>query len=473
MPRNSFSGTLTFGFCQKNGTNIMLNTASLQTFCQRKISDIQYFLLGVAVLTCLLTMGCKSSGNKSFLPFYGGGTQVKSPENEFPPAPPPVTPMQPIIINEGPGPATPSTPVSSPVTSNQSNGYSPPDMLPARNAAPVTSYARDNMTEVYDIPPGTKTNSGGSAGTLSGAYSGASYSGSSTGNSGTSYSSNSYDYGRSSATGSNSHSGRTYPASSTSTSSNETRYGNGTSYGGSSNSGSSNSGSNYDGSSYGGSSYGGSDYGGSSYDNSSPYDRYNHGPSTGHSSSLAPTGSGMEDGDYLADDGSMMRIINGKAYELVQYFDRPPILPGLHDGSQSQLSSQPQMSSQPQIPQTSTSVQIVTDYRTATQMTESFRQVPIPEYGSLLDQQANSLHVMSQGVITVVVPAKTTTIIPENTPVETVPSLNYSDYSRVGAITIPTSSNNGANNEADREMNNSIWAIMAKQNHDLLLFPQK
>jgi len=303
------------------------------------------------------------------------------------------------------------------------------------------------MTEVYDIPTGTKTNSGGSAGSLPTTYSGSGYSGSPTGSSGTSSSSNSYDYGRTSTTGGGSSSGRTYPASNTSSSANDTKYDNSTNYNGSS--------------------YGGSSYDGSGYSDSTPFDRYNHGPSTGHSSSLAPTGSGMEDGDYLADDGSMMRVINGKAYALVQYFDRPPILPDLPNGFQSQPSTQPQ------IPPASTPIQISTDYRTATQMTNDFgKSLPIPSYESLLDQHANGLYVVSQGVITIAVPATTTTIIPDIASVETVPSLDYSDYSHIGSVKVPTSLNNGENNEVDEVMQRSIWSIMANQNHDLLLFPQ-
>jgi len=430
----------------KNGIYIMFNTALPQTLRQRKVSIVRFFLPIVIILSCLLAIGCASSGNKSFMPFFGGGTPVKSPENEFQPASPPMIASQPITINEGPGPATPSSPVVSAVTSSSSNTYDPPAMLPARSASPAASYARNNMTEVYDISPSTKTNSGGVAGSLPStysSYSGSSYSGSTTGTGSTSNSSNSYDYGRTSTTGSGSGSGRTYPASSTSSSTNNTRYGND-------------------------SSYDGAGYDGSSYGDSSPYDRYNHGPLTGHSSSLVPAGSGLEDGDYQAEDGSMMRVINGKAYELVQYIDRnPPRLPDLLGDPQSQSSTQPQ------IPHTSTPVQILADYRTATQMTNDFgKSLPIPEYENLLDQQANGLYVMSQGVVTVTVPATPTTIIPDNAPVETVASLDYSDYSHVSSIRVPSSLNNGANSEVDEEVQRSIWSIMAKQNHDLLLYPQ-
>ena len=406
----------------------MLNTAPPQMFCQRRVSGIPFFL-SVVVLSCLLTIGCKSSGNKSIIPFFGGGAQVDLPENEFAQSSPPVSPTPPISINDGPGPAIPSTAASSAVTSNQSNAYNPPDMMPAQSAtSPAALYARDSMTEVYDIPPGTKTNSGGSAGSLPGTYSG--YAGSSTGIGNTSTSSN--GFGNSSGAGSRFDYGRTSQSGDTSSSMNDT------------------------------SSNNSSGYGGSTTDN-----RYYHGPSTGHTSSLVPTGSHLEDGDYLVDDGSMMRVINGKAYQMVQYFQRtPPIFPDLTHETQSQSTTQPQ------IPYTSTPVQIATDYRTATQMTESFGKVPIPEYENLLNQQENGFHFISQGIITVASPAATTIFIPDTAPVETVPSLNYSDYSGIGTIKVPPALNHGTNGDIDDPMKNSIWSIMAKQNHNLLLYPQ-
>jgi len=302
-------------------------------------------------------------------------------------------------------------------------------MMPAQSAtSPAALYARDSMTEVYDIPPGTKTNSGGSAGSLPGTYSG--YAGSSTGIGNTSTSSN--GFGNSSGAGSRFDYGRTSQSGDTSSSMNDT------------------------------SSNNSSGYGGSTTDN-----RYYHGPSTGHTSSLVPTGSHLEDGDYLVDDGSMMRVINGKAYQMVQYFQRtPPIFPDLTHETQSQSTTQPQ------IPYTSTPVQIATDYRTATQMTESFGKVPIPEYENLLNQQENGFHFISQGIITVASPAATTIFIPDTAPVETVPSLNYSDYSGIGTIKVPPALNHGTNGDIDDPMKNSIWSIMAKQNHNLLLYPQ-
>ena len=419
----------------------MFNTPHTQSFCQHKASGIRFFLSGVAVLTCLLTMGCASSDKSgSFIPFFGGGTPVNSPENEFPPESLPMNPAQQVIVNDGPGPATPSTPVSSAVTSNPSNAYNPPEMLHVRNVPPASASPQDNMTMVYDIPPSMKTNSGGVAGSLSPAYSG--YSGSTTGHGGASSSNYDYGYGRTPATGVGSDYGRTYPASSTSSSANDTR--NDTKYGNES---------RYDGSSHG---------------DSTPYNRFYHGPPTGHTSSLVPTGTRLEDGDYLANDGSMMRVINGKAYQMVQYFQPgSPVLPVFPDESRSQLSTQPP------IPHSSTQIQISMDYRTATQMTDSFNKVPIPEYASLLDQQESGLYVASQGVVTVAVPATTTTIIPDSAPVETVPSLDYSEYSGIGAIKATASLGHGANGEVDEVMQRSIWSIMANQNHDLLLYPRK
>jgi hypothetical protein len=265
---------------------------------------------------------------------------------------------------------------------------------------PATTYAYDNsVTEVYDIPPGTMTNSGGSAGILPGAYSG-----SATGVGETP--STSLDDGRATATGN-----------------------------------------------------------GSSHGHSTPYDRYYHGPPASHSTSLVPTDSPLEDGDYLVADGSMMRVIHGKPYQLVQYFQPiSPILPGFSGEYQSQSSTQPQ------IPQTSTSVQILSEDRTAIQMTNQFGQVPIPSYDSLLNLQESGSHVVSPGVITVTAPPATTTIVPDHIiPVETVPSLDYSEYFNIGSVSASPPLN-GVGGKVNEEVQRSIWSIMASQNHDLLLY---
>ena len=408
----------------------MSNAPQKKTINQHKVTGIQVLLPFFFSLSCLLTVGCKTSGN-SIVPFYGDGTAINSPASEFP-SEQAMNPAQQITINDSPGPAVPSTPTSPATTLGAPNTYDPPDMLPARSSLSDSTYAQDNMTMVYDIPPDTQTNSGGTAGSLSPTY----YSSpASVGR--TPSSSNGFvspatidrgsDFGRNNMTGSGT------PGFSNGTSSGES------------------------------SSYDSSGYGDSTTDN-----RYYHGPSNGHTSSLVPTGSQLEDGDYLTANGTMTRVINGKAYELVQYITRtPPILPDLSDLTQSQSSSLPQ------ILQTATQVQISTDYRTAIQMTDQFGKVPIPEYESLLDRQENGLHVLSQGVVTVAVPAEKTTIFPGAVPVETVSSLDYSEYSNIGAIQAPSSMNHGVGGDVDEEMQRSIWTIMANQNHDLLLYSPK
>ena len=239
----------------------------------------------IAVLCCILSAGCKSSDkSKSMVPFFGGGTPVNSPADEFPPPQPSMDPAAQLIVREGPGPATPSSPVmsaqgTSASTSSTSSAYAPPDFVSTGQATPQTTpqttpqaiNGANNMTLVYDPSPGTKTNSGGTAGTLPNTYS-ASASGS--GTNGTS----SYDdgYGGSSKPSGGTSYGTSTP-SGTSTLSGGTSYG-GTSYGSSTPSGgtsygSSSSSSNYaspsNGSSYGTSSSTGGVSGSS--DNASSY----------------------------------------------------------------------------------------------------------------------------------------------------------------------------------------------------------
>jgi hypothetical protein len=184
-----------------------------------------------------------------------------------------------------------------------------------------------------------------------------------------------------------------------------------------------------------------------------------------------PTAAPLEDGDYLAADGTMSRVINGKIYELVQYrTTNPQLLPGWDAGTPSTSSP-----SNP-VPQTPTQIQLTTDYRTATRMTQDFGNVAIPTYENLLGQQESYAQIAPQGVVTVTVPVQAT-IVPETTPVETVPSLDYSQYSEIGTITAPSSISSipstGSSATADDEIQRSIWGIMASQNNDYLLYNAK
>ena len=424
-----------------------------QFFFQLASSGIWTFVT-VVVLTCLLAVGCKSTDkSKSGFPFFGGGTTVNPPESEFPPEMPPISPAGQFIVNESPGPATPTS-LGSPVTSGASTAYEPPAMLPTGSGlpsstyssspassmrSPSSSYSQDNMAMVYSPSPGANTNSGGVAGSVPSTYSGS-------GNGGGGTPTSRYGYGSQETTDSG------YPSGGSSDYSGSSDYGRSYSPGGTS---SPSSDTRYD---RGSSNRGGSDYGGSS----TPDNYYNYGTSDGRTTSLTPIGSPLEDGDYLAADGTITRVINGKKYELVQYFlPNPPILPGSTGDIQ------------PQLPQAATYAPITSDYRTATQMTSDFGKVlPIPSYDTLLNQQENSSPVALQGIVTVTDQAKTI-IIPDNAAIETVPSMNYSDYSEIGALGTTSSLPDGNNVDTDDEMQRSIWSLMARQNNDLLLYGTK
>ncbi|MCL2118967.1 MAG: hypothetical protein FWH27_11130 [Planctomycetaceae bacterium] len=441
----------------------MSNTV-LPHFFDKIVSNqcLKYSLV-FAIISCFLAAGCKSSDkSKSFFPFYGDGTAANSPANEFPPGQPPIDPAPQVIVQNGPGPATPSSPGLSAQalpasTSSTSNAYAPPELVPAATSSP---YARNDTTPVYDPPPGTNTNSGGTAGTIPNTYSSSSSSNSTT-RGGTP--SSGYSYDGTSANG-------TSTTGDTSSYSNG-GYSNGTSYGTASPTGStskSTNGTNYGGSSYGGTGYdsgnGNSGYGGSSTTGG----EYSHGPSSGYNNtSLTPPATPLNDGDYLAANGAMMRVIHGKVYDLVQYTERnPPVLPDFMD--MDHVSSQPAT-----VSQTATTIQPTNDYRTAVQMTQDFgRQVPVPTYENLLSQQESGPQVSSQGIVTVTVPAQTT-IIPENAAVATVASLEYSEYSEIGSLTAPSSAGGNGSAAIDGEMQRSIWSIMAGQNNDFLLYDIK
>lgn len=442
---------------------------------------VKYFGV-IAILCCIIPVGCKSSDkSKSIIPFFGGGTAVNSPTDEFASGQPPIDPATQLVVRDGPGPATPSSPVlsaqgTSASTSTASNAYAPPDLMANGQSSNQANYNPDNTTMVYNPPPGANTNSGGTAGRIPNTYSaneadtgGTSssrygYGGTSTPN-GSSNSSNGSSFSTASPVGSYTSSTNTsgygtgLPANSSSGSTSGTRSGAASSTGGTSNS-TNNSGN----SDYGGSGYRGTSYGDSDRSNSTSGREYYHGPETGYSSSLAPNTTPLDDGDYLAADGSMKRVINGKSYDLVQYnYRTPPVLPNLNDDFASPSAT---------APQTATTIQPTNDYRSATQMTQDFSQVPIPTYESLLSQQETGTQISSQGVVTITDP-KQTIIVPENATIETVPSLDYSEYSEIGALTASSSAGGYETVAIDDEMRRSIWSIMAGQNNDYLLHGTK
>lgn len=112
-------------------------------------------------------------------------------------------------------------------------------------------------------------------------------------------------------------------------------------------------------------------------------------------------------------------------------------------------------------------------------MTETFSrafgQVPVSSYESLLSQRDGlSLNVMTQGIVTISgTPGNVTIVPPDVSQVETVSSLDYADYSGIGAITAPSGQANVENGVIDKEMQNSIWANMAVQDNNLLVYNDK
>ena len=174
----------------------------------------------------------------------------------------------------------------------------------------------------------------------------------------------------------------------------------------------------------------------------------------------------LTDGDYTAPDGTEYRVINGKKYELVQYRE-PPILPNWNGESTPNAPA-------PSSPERSTPVQMISDYRTAIQMTDNFGRalghVPVPTYDSLLDQHnGQSLNAM-QGIVTISFPKNITITPADDSAIETVTSLDYEDYSGVGSLSAPSTSPIMSGGAIDDEMQNSIWMIMARQDNNHLIY---
>ena len=403
-------------------------------------------LLMVAASFFLVTNGCKSSGKShSWNPFYGGSPSATDPATGLStdPAMQPLPPLSseagaPIVVSESFGPAVPTqSGLSSGTISGSSygtsSGYAPPDLAASSGTASSgtaashstsspTSYS-GGTTMVYNAAPNTETNAGGVAGSLPSAYSASS---------GTTSSGYTYGTSPSYATDSGQTSGSSYD--------NSSGY----------RSGSSNNGT----SRYGSDSPSGTDY--------------YHGPSTGHSTSLSPERQVLEDGDYMAANGTKYRVINGKQYELVQYSEiRTPNLPSGTD-----TGGMP--SYQPPVYETSTAVPMTSGYRTATQMTEAFGrvqgQVPVPTYDAILGQQNGLAQNVTQGIITIGEPVNITIIPAADSMTEAVASIDHAEYSEIGAMTSPTSLTNGESNGTEREMQDSFWSIMAGQDNNYLLY---
>ena len=415
------------------------------------IRGLRCLVLLIVAVSLFVASGCKSSDkSNSWTPFFGGSPADPATDPATQPLPP-LSSEAPIVVSESPGPAMPTqNGLSSGVTSSSSYGssssYVPPDLAASSGTAASNppSYS-GGTTMVYSAAPGTETNAGGVAGSLPNTYSTSS---------GTS--SPGYTYGTSSSpytTGSGQTSGSSYGSGSSNDDASGYR-----------------SGSSYDNggtSGYGSSSTSGADY--------------YHGPSTGHSTSLSPERQILADGDYMAADGTKYRVINGKQYELVQYSEvRTPNLPSGTgtDGTTTvpnyEIRSGGTPSYQPPVYETSTVVPMTTSYRTAIQMTEAFGRaqghVPIPTYDAILGQQNGLAQNVTQGIITIGEPVRTTILPADDSTTETVASIDHADYSEIGAMTAPSTSANGINNESDQEMQNSLWSVMARQDNNYLLY---
>lgn len=429
----------------------MLLTPSIPVRCSRCL------VLFVLAASFLAASGCKSSDkSQSAPPFFRDGAAADPALQPLP-----GEPGASLIVRESPGPAMPTQENYlqggvSPGTSYGTSGtYTPPDL---------SAHVSDT-TMVYGVPPGTETNGGGSAGSIPNAYSASPNSGTSS----TGYSYGSGSNGGTTGTTSPYGSGSSQPTGSGYGGSSD--YGSGTNYGGS-------TGSGYNGSS--------SPYGsGSSYDGSTGYGGgsstgtdYYRGSMSGQTTLYAPNQEALADGDYLSDDGSKYRVVNGKKYELVQYsVPRTPVLPDrISESSTTGTAYESPIIETPGY-DTSTAVPMTSDYRTAIQMTNTFGrrlgQVPIPTYDAILGQQDGLSQNIVHGMVTISEP-KTVTIMPaEDSAVETVPSLNYDDYSRIGSQTATATLGAGSNDLLDEEMQNSIWTAMARQDNDLLLYSEK
>jgi len=408
------------------------------------IQGLRCLVLLIAAASLFVANGCKSSDKpNSWTPFFGG-----SPTDPATQPLPPLSSEAPIVVSELPGPAMPTqSGLSSGVTSSSSydtsNSYVPPDLAASSGTAVSnpTSYS-SGTTMVYSTMPGTKTNAGGVAGSLPNEYSASSSSETTSPN---------YTYETSSSP---------YTTGSSQTS-------------GSSNGGSSSYGS------------GSTNDGTSGYGNGATTETdYYHGPLTGHSTSISPERQILADGDYMAADGTKYRVINGKQYELVQYSEvRTPDMPSGTTTSGTTTVPNYEIrpggtggtpSYQPPVYESSTPVPMTTGYRTAIQMTEVFArvqgQVPVPTYDAILGQQNGLAQNVTQGIITIGEPVNITILPAEDSTTETVASIDHADYSEIGAMIAPATSANNTNSETDREMQNSFWSIMARQDNNYLLF---
>ena len=375
----------------------------------------KYLFFAFLCLISLVIIGCSSTDKgKPTPPFFRDAAPPNQATLGVPTAPPPGS-TEPIIVQNGIGPATPSNP-GAVFSSNSSavSTYVPPDMVPASTTAnsPISSASNSPLqstypggtTTVYNVPSGTQVNEGASAGSISDAYS-------------SPPNASPYGYGTPASTG-----GTNYG---TPTSTDRSTYDTPT--------------------------------------NGTSYDNNYYGPASGHTTSVKPQEAILSpNGNHFLAESKKYRVINGKRYELVKYTASPPVLPDISDFSQPpQVTPMPDFQQVTPLPVTQTS-------RTASQMTKDWgRRVPMPSYDAML-RQSNIPFGQSQEVFTFTEPVKMT-IEPNTSVVEQVTSLEHSQYEHLGAITAPSTVPTGTIDAQANEMQGSIWSIMAQQDNAFLL----
>ncbi|MDR1385265.1 MAG: hypothetical protein LBJ67_15665 [Planctomycetaceae bacterium] len=385
--------------------------------------------------------GCKTSDKgQSTIPFFGGNfSQSPLPQSQAVseiPASLAIQPQPPIAVNPGMDAGSPAiiSPYSSqPYDATQSlstlpsNGtYAPPNVNPADNlsanpssgiSSPSTIYP-DRVTVAYDVPPGTNVRAGEPVGTLPNAYS----------SSGTA-SANGTTYGGTSAGTPTSNPNLYLPTST-------------------------------DNSTYGSpSSPYTSPYGGNSGQETSDYPNNS---STFNETKTRNTQ--LENGDYTALDGTVFRVIDGKAYTLVQYRESVPILPISTGETYGGISTSPSPIS---------SLDTAKSSLSANQWTDALGKINLPSYDAIKQTQSLSSPDAPPNVV-MVGDSHKVTILPTESATEAVPSLDASQYADIGTTTSSATTTAVADNQYNRnlqlESQNTVWSLMVRQDNNRLLF---
>ncbi|MDR1493804.1 MAG: hypothetical protein LBT05_13950 [Planctomycetaceae bacterium] len=407
----------------RNGTN-----KTMESYNRNRLYLKSLVVLIFVLLFCLA--GCKT-GDKGqpTVPFFGGNF-LQSPLPQASagvPADLTIQPQSPIAVDSGMNagsPAVSSYPsqsynsIQSPSTFSATGTYAPPNINPAGNLnanpsngiSPASTVYPDRVTVAYEAPPGTNVHAGETVGTLPNAY----------GSSGTTST-------RGTTTGIppvQNHG--LYSPTST------------------------------DNSTYG------VPYGGNSGQGTPDY---RNNPSTFNEMKTRVVQ--PENGYYTASNGTMFRVIDGKAYTLVQYRETAPALPILSneaDESYGGISTT--------VPPVS-SLNAAKSSLSAGQWTEALGKMILPSYDAIKQTQTAFSPDVAPSVITVGDPREMT-ILPIGSTTETAPSLDASQYADIGTIRSTATTSAVADNFYDKildsESQNTVWSLMARQDNDRLLF---